>query len=380
MASSQIRVAGRVSVAALRGIEAKSQSRGLRRLISQPGESYIQRYQTGDKTSYNTAGHIYTRREVPEGHFLNVDHYTAREFVKATATNVLFTRNARAVAAAGRGFLDEFNVNGSQGIPDQLLSQDLKRSVSGVYTARNFTVQRIAGEGVPLGHYGTSTFGHFILDALLQVYIYKDEIISGRAKLLHWPLPGEWMGNALGHLGIHEGHRKQLSRAVVLIECAHLSSALAAHGVYFPAGYSIEFMAWLRTRLTDMTCGNGKLYVRRSARFPRRILNQALLEKFLIARGFDILDPDAMSVQQQAAAFAKSEMVVGAWGSGMTLSPLLSGRKIVVELIPSITTDPWFFRQALVHELEYYPLIHPTTAVGDGSVNLDEIASVLKGI
>jgi capsular polysaccharide biosynthesis protein len=167
---------------------------------------------------------------------------------------------------------------------------------------------------------------------------------------------------------------------VALLQTAGLSSALAGHGVYFPGDYSRGFFAWLRNKLVRRPGSVRKLYVRRPDDYDRRILNQAELEARLQAQGFEVLDPAAQDIAAQAEAFAGAHMVVCAWGSGLTLAPLLSGRRTVVELLPQTVTDPWFLRQAVVHGLDYRPIPHPATPQGDITADIDRIEHALADV
>ena len=246
--------------------------------------------------------------------------------------------------------------------------------------AERATLERVPGYSIPLGHYGFETFGHFVLDGLLQIFLHEGALQSGAARLVHWPLSHPWMEPLLERCGATQGRRFTLSAPVGLLQSAGLSSALAGHGVYFPGNFSAPFFDWLRRRLVGTPGPAKRLYIRRGPGYGRQILNQPELERWLEAREFLIVDPQEVDVARQAELFAGAETAISAWGSGLTLAPLLAGRRNVIELLPETVTDPWFLRQAAVHGLSLSPLVQPATPQGDIAVDLERLERLLAQV
>jgi hypothetical protein len=295
-------------------------------------------------------------------HVLQVDRYESREFFHGPAQDLILTRHAGAVGAPDFGFIDQFNVGGGTALPRSLMVHDLTADDAGDWhVRRGAAVERVAGVSVPFCHYGYRAFGHFVLDGLLQVYLFADLIDQGRAKVVHWPFEHAWMDELLETCGVGPGQRRVLQSPVALLRRARVSSALAAHGVYFPASYSRGFFQWLGAKLGALPTpqASGRVYVRRSEGHSRPVVNQDALEALLAAHGFQVLCAHTSDIVTQARAIAQSEIMISAWGSGLTLAPLLGGRRQVVELTPTTVIDPWFLRQAVVHDLRYMPVPHP---------------------
>lgn len=313
------------------------------------------------------------------GHVLNAVVHEGRRFVVGEGRDIGLLRDSRAVFAPGAGLINAFNVGGVAFMPAGLLDANAPRGPGGVRVVPDRAVERVAGLSIPLCHYGYKAFGHFVLDGLAQVWLFEDLLSSGQARLVHWPLERAWMGDLLDRCGAPAGVRRQLTKPAALLQRAGLSSALAGHGVYFPGVWSPAFFAWLRGKLVGAPApaSLGRVYVRRSPGDARAVLNQDALEAFLMARGFAIIDPARHDVGVQATMMAGAEVLVSPWGSGETLAPLLGGRRRVIELTPHTILDPWFLRQAKIHGLNYWPLIHPATPAGDIVADLDALAVAL---
>ncbi len=320
------------------------------------------------------------RQTVASDHFLNFDAYQSRDFVICEGRDIAMTMNAKGIAAPGHGFIEEFNVGGVRGLPRPLLGRDLKERETG-WWAKAGDIERVAGCSIPLCHFGYRTFGHFVLDALLQIYIFRDSLNAGDAKVAHWRLPLAWMRDLLDRCGVQRGARVQLSKPVALFQTVGLSSALAGHGVYFPSSLSVAFIDWLRTTFdVPKSLGERRLYIRRQNEYGRAIYNERDLAELAERYGFELISPEDIPVSDQMRLFSEAGVVLSPWGSGLTFAPLLSGPRSVIELLPSSVTDPWFARQAIVHALDYHPLVHPSDPIGNMTVDLERVEKALSSL
>lgn len=307
---------------------------------------------------------------LPEGHFLRQDLYTAPSFLHARLEQVLLPRESKALAAFEFGLFEEFLIGGAH-FPTSLLHANLDELPGGWTTRAGEWIERVSGVSIPFCHYGLDAFGHFVLDGLLQVYLHRTLLENG-AKLVHWPFGHAWMSPLLTRCGVPPERRRVLRGAVALLQDVAASSALGAHGVYFPTSLSRDFFDWLRIALVGDRAppvAAGRVYVRRGLRATRAVLNETDLEALLKVRGFTIIDPATTEIHDQAALIAGAELLMAPWGSGLTLAPLMGGRRQVVELTPDIVGDAWFLRQAAVHRLGYLPIVH--TAQSDGAIVAD---------
>ena len=319
--------------------------------------------------------------DLPQDHVLRVETYQPRRFVDGAARDLVFTREAGAIGAPGLGLINEFNVGGCDDAPRGLLAADLNEDPDGWAARTSLDVERVGEAVAPFCHYGYRAFGHFVLDGLLQVYLNARQIEDGEVKLAYGPLPTPWMQDLLAVCGVGKNQSRILKRPVALLRDARISSAMAGHGVYFPGEYSKSFFAWLRARLVagDLAApGRDRVYIRRGQGSGRRIVNEPALEALLEENGFEIIDFAAMSVVEQARRIARAELLMSAWGSGLTLAPLLQGQRRVVELTPPALSDPWFLRQVAVHALHYMPISQAADAAGDMVVDLARISRIIS--
>ena len=317
----------------------------------------------------------------PPEHFLRAPNYLSGRFLVGEGRDILLTGIAKAPGAPGFGLLDEFNVSGGAGVPDALLSDHLGHGPDDALVIDESRVQRVPGLSVPFCHYGLSAFGHFVLDGLLQVHLWERELRAGEARLVHWLFPHPWLQAGLDQLRLPPRAQLRLQAPVALLQRAGLSSALAGHGVYFPGPFSGPFFDWLRVRFGARTPERpARLYVRRSAGFERGIANQPELEALLVQHGFTVYVPEADSLAGQIRTFAAAGEVVSPWGSTLTLAPLLAGPRRVIELLPDAVTDSWFHRQAVVHRLDYVPILHRAEPDRSFTADLRRIDAVLRAL
>jgi capsular polysaccharide biosynthesis protein len=216
------------------------------------------------------------------------------------------------------------------------------------------------------------------MDGLLQIYLFERELQDGTAKIVDWPFAFQHLSAALEACGVPLNARRVLRKPAALLQKAGLSSALAAQGVFFPGSFSLPFFEWLRAKFVpETTSGASRLYVRRPNLYTRQILNAEDLEALVESHGFEVFEPEQHSFAEQVRAFANAEVVLGAFGSGLTLSPLLGGQRLMIELLPSTVTDACFVRQATVHRLNYLPIVHPANAEADFVADLSRIDTIL---
>ena len=306
------------------------------------------------------------------------DVYKPRDFLVCKLRNTVITAIGKCVASEKMGFIEEFNVGGASSIPTGLLEHDLSKTEHGWY-ADDSRIEHIKGLSVPFCHYGLNAFGHFILDGLLQIFLFKDEIFSGQAKLVRWPFAEAWSNAFLEACGITHEHTIVLNQPVAHLETALLSSALAGHGVYFPTSLSKPFFSWLKSLFqVDLRRPTRRLYVQRSETSSRPLMQDHEIESLCNRFGIETISPSKMSLAEQIGAFLSSDLIVSPFGSTLTLAPLLKGKRTVIELLPSYVDDVWFQRQSIIHDLDYQSISLDTSAEGVTSVDLDVLDQVLR--
>lgn len=111
-----------------------------------------------------------------------------------------------------------------------------------------------------------------------------------------------------------------LSPGLTRFASVTLTRGLAGGGSRYPSRKLAEYARWLRERLAPEGTAGGRrrLFVSRAGAASRRIVNEAEIEPALAARGFELVDPAAMSIAEQVALFSQASAVVGPHGAGLT--------------------------------------------------------------
>jgi capsular polysaccharide biosynthesis protein len=97
----------------------------------------------------------------------------------------------------------------------------------------------------------------------------------------------------------------------------------------------------------DVSGPRRRIYVTRGPSANNRsIVNEAHLLELLDARGFEPVDPGALSVAEQIRAFATAEVIVAPHGAALANIIFASAGATLVELFPSGSLLPDYWRLA----------------------------------
>jgi hypothetical protein len=181
---------------------------------------------------------------------------------------------------------------------------------------------------LPLNHFAAIYFGHTVLD--------------GGASMMLAPRFGEACIDSVVSAGM-EGH---VDRYFALFGLSHrpvrnvrIRNAWIFDDIGMNSHKSArlkQMSARVRTLPTQRT-GHGVFIRRRGWGVNRAPQNEAQLEEFFAGRGFDIIDPRDLTVDQIATRIIGAAVVVGVEGSGMIhgMLALEPGRTVVMLLPPS---------------------------------------------
>jgi len=103
----------------------------------------------------------------------------------------------------------------------------------------------------------------------------------------------------------------------------------------------------LRAAIPGAEAGGARpKYVIRRNSVLRKILNEAAVEEALVARGFTVLEPERLSLDEQVAIYSNAGMVVGATGAAMANRVFCRPDCPVVSLTPRfLGTAFWYWRR-----------------------------------
>lgn len=129
-------------------------------------------------------------------------------------------------------------------------------------------------------------------------------------------------------------------------------------------------LAWLRERVLPRIRRSGprrRLYVARGDTRHRRILNEDELTAALSRHGFETVRPEALDLDEQLALFAEAELVVGAFGAGLTNIIFAPTNARVVELSHEAAIHPMFALVAAHLGQSYAQLLGTPAGLGGRS-------------
>ncbi len=86
-----------------------------------------------------------------------------------------------------------------------------------------------------------------------------------------------------------------------------------------------------------------RLYLRRDARGPRQLLNEADVLRVAEAYGFEVVRPEEHGIREQAAMFSEAEMVMGVKGAALTNLIFSPRDSSAIVLSPSNWGDSFFW-------------------------------------
>ena len=159
---------------------------------------------------------------------------------------------------------------------------------------------------------------HWIHDALLRLHGAEDHLPS-EVKYLVPPLSQAFKRETLHMLGLHDEQLVTFTGEEVW-QCERLwFASLPPSGAEVP-----EAVSWLRERIFSATAtrpsssARRRLYISRKGAVHGRVVNEDELVSVLESKGFEIIEPEQMSVAEQVQMFSQAEYIVAPHGAGQT--------------------------------------------------------------
>lgn len=178
--------------------------------------------------------------------------------------------------------------------------------------------QRLDGRVALLCSTEPSNYGSFLFRVLPKLVALRRHGLDRDRVLVHLPAPA--FADLLGLCGLAPDRLvPHDTRRLYRIEHAILPGLRNNQAFLDPE--TLDLYAALRARHGGPSTGR-RLYVSRAGQARRRasgrvMMNEAALIEALAARGFDIIEPEALAPAAQIAAFASAGLVVGPSGSAM---------------------------------------------------------------
>jgi len=227
-----------------------------------------------------------------------------------------------------------------------------------------------------IGSMGSNTYGHWLVDDLPRLAAfdalrktYPDQIIdivlSSQGRLdqcMRWN--SARMAAIRAYLKGAENYRVRFINVMRPFAFRRLHFVTPVS--YHPVLKSPESLAMLAESLvppsSDTRPSGQKIFVVRRTQSGRILQNMHELARRLGTMGFEIVDPESMSIAAQAVVFARARVVVGIMGSAMT-NTLFCGRGTkVLHVAPEGWLEPFYWDLAAARNHVYAACYGPTSS------------------
>lgn len=232
---------------------------------------------------------------------------------------------------------------------------------------------------MPVCGAGVQNYGHYLFDGLGMALLAAG--LVPQLRLVGPPLY-PWQAEMLSLFGLLERYEEQLApkRYRSLIASTTLNGQTGA-----PSRYARPVFDTLRARIgSAMAQPFRRVLLSRAGAAKRPLLNRDAVERALKERGFEIVDPSALSVAQQVQLAAESEFIIGESGAAMGNVGFCEPGTAVLEIQPTNFPDQ-FVRStcrvagAVWHV--FYGAAEPTAEAPDAfSVRVDELLGAVDRI
>jgi capsular polysaccharide biosynthesis protein len=240
-------------------------------------------------------------------------------------------------------------------LADEFSAEEIDAAATALHT-RPGGPPRLPGTAIMVKRRAAHNYGHFLIE-MLPFAVIGRQLYGDRDPyyVLHRvpPASQDVALRAMRLLGI------DLGRVVIndYLEPVHFEtvvyfSGLTRHGAY---------MSPLALAGTDAIAAKvppgprRRLFVTRVPGYQRgrSLLNEVEVARRLAAIGYEAIEPSTMTLEEQVAAFAGAEIVVGVSGAAMTNIAFCRPGTQIIALVPGTFPDTFFWFIAQHKELDY---------------------------
>jgi hypothetical protein len=135
---------------------------------------------------------------------------------------------------------------------------------------------------------------------------------------------------------------------------------------------------WLQQNIPNQTCQNRKrlIYIDRSA--PTRQLNNAReVRKWFVERGWDVIDPGELSLDEQITLFSEAHAIVGTHGAALTNLLWAPPNTRILELMPSKRRNGCYAGISAIKGFHHKTWVCPSSSKGEMTIPLDQLSRLV---
>jgi capsular polysaccharide biosynthesis protein len=211
-------------------------------------------------------------------------------------------------------------------------------------------IGHLASVAVTMPWGGLHNYGHFLIDCLSSFPLLLNR--GGlRGHDFVFPALKQWHRDHLRLLGVSPielPHKCYRAESVVFTDC--MANFLRAPNQNLRRVPDMQLAA-LGRRFDRRR----KIYLSRRGNQKRKFLSEDELEVVLKSKGFEIIQPETMAVEDQISLFAESAMVVGCTGAAFANTLYCRPGTIVVEIQPRTMHELWVRDICLQMGLKWAP-------------------------
>ena len=214
------------------------------------------------------------------------------------------------------------------------------------------SVEKLGRAIVTLPWGGVTNYGHFLLDCMPAVAQCRDMPALRGHRFMFPPLT-HWQKRHLELAGLAD--YDELPGEIYWADEILWTSCLD-HFMHWPND-NLNLLAELATRLHRAAepVAAGKLYISRQGDAKRLFPQETALEAALMRRGFAVVRPERLAIDEQIALFRGARAVVGCTGAGFANCIFCRPGARLVEVQPTQLQGIWVRNLAALRRLSWNP-------------------------
>ena len=148
---------------------------------------------------------------------------------------------------------------------------------------------------------------------------------------------------------LETGESKCYTMPVLYLSSTSLSKSKTTgfHPAGIGADWAVDFIKSYRNLMVGNVTRGERIYISRKPGFPRTVVNNNEVTRFLVSKGFTVIDPGEFDAADQVSIFKDCKLLVGVHGAGLTNLAFME-RGAVIELLPPLCATTSYFIPANV--------------------------------
>ena len=232
----------------------------------------------------------------------------------------------------------------------------------------------------------SSNYGHFLLEILPRIFLFKQEnpqlfpsvpviLRKGASSLVNKIFPAYGMSD-LNVLYL-------VKETTVFVEKLYYP----VRNTFHPDRHSFKAIEAVRSvinKVAPSTKAKRKIFLSRNDASNRKLLNHQEVYNLLKGYGFEFIEPGKLSFEEQVEVFSSASVVVGAHGAALTNIVFMPLKSKVVMLAPP-AAGGFFFRSLCSHlehdfSVVFGCCVSSSNHDSDYQINIYDLASALSSI